>query len=180
MPGNMTFDALKDAVERGEIDTVLVASVDMQGRLMGKRFHAAFFVNGGWKETHCCNYLLTVDMEMNTVQGYKSSSWQTGYGDYVLKPDLATLRPLPWLPATALCLADLLDHHTHAKVPHSPRAILKRQVARAKAMGFTWGASAGSTARPSARCMAAERPSPRSPASSAARVCRCIACWRIE
>ncbi len=135
MPGNMTFDALKEAVARGEIDTVLVAGIDMQGRLMGKRFHAAFFVNGGWEETHCCNYLLTVDMEMNTVQGYKSSSWQTGYGDYVLKPDMTTLRPIPWLPGTALVLGDTLDHHGH-EVPHSPRAILKRQVARARAMGF--------------------------------------------
>jgi len=136
MPGNLTFDALKEAVDRGEIDTVLVASVDMQGRLMGKRFHAAFFVNGGWKETHCCNYLLAVDMEMNTVPGYKSAGWEKGYGDYVMKPDLATLRPLPWLPGTALCLADLLDHHTQEEVAVSPRAILKRQVARARAMGF--------------------------------------------
>ncbi len=136
MPGNMTFDALKDAVARGEIDTVLVAGIDMQGRLMGKRFHAAFFVDGGHKETHCCNYLLAVDMEMTTVPGYKSAGWEQGYGDYVLKPDLATLRPLPWLPGTALCLADLLDHHTHEDVAISPRAILKRQVARAHAMGF--------------------------------------------
>jgi glutamine synthetase len=136
MPGTMTLDALKEAVDRGEIDTVLVASVDMQGRLMGKRFHAAFFVNGGHKETHCCNYLLAVDMEMTTVPGYKSAGWEQGYGDYVMKPDLATLRPLPWLPGTALCLADLLDHHTHEEVAVSPRAILKRQVARAKAMGF--------------------------------------------
>ena len=136
MPGNMTFDALKEAVARGEIDTVLIAGIDMQGRLMGKRFHAAFFVDGGWKETHCCNYLLTVDMEMTTVQGYKSSSWQTGYGDYVLKPDMTTLRPLPWLQGTALVLGDTLDHHSHEDVPHSPRAILKRQVARARAIGF--------------------------------------------
>lgn len=136
MPGTMTLDALKEAVSRGEIDTVLVASVDMQGRLMGKRFHAAFFVNGGHKETHCCNYLLAVDMEMNTVPGYKSAGWEQGYGDYVMKPDLATLRPLPWLPGTALCLADLLDHHTHEEVAISPRAILKKQVARARAMGF--------------------------------------------
>ena len=136
MPGNMTLDALKDAVARGEIDTVLVAGIDMQGRLMGKRFHAQFFVDGGYEETHCCNYLLTVDMEMTTVQGYKSSSWETGYGDYVLRPDLSTLRPLPWLPGTALVLGDLLDHHTHEEVALSPRAILKRQVARARAMGF--------------------------------------------
>ncbi|AWD21455.1 glutamine synthetase family protein [Fuscovulum blasticum] len=136
MPGNMTFEDLKEAVARGEIDTVLVAAPDMQGRLMGKRFHAAFFVNGGYKETHCCNYLLAVDMEMNTVPGYKTSSWEQGYGDYVMKPDLATLRPLPWLPGTALCLADLLEHDTHAEVRVSPRAILKAQIARARAMGF--------------------------------------------
>ena len=135
MPGTMTLDALKEAVARGEIDTVLVAAIDMQGRLMGKRFHAAFFVNGGWQETHCCNYLLAVDMEMTTVQGYKSSNWQTGYGDYVMKPDMTTLRPMPWLPGTALVLCDLLDHHHHP-VAHSPRQILKRQVERASAMGF--------------------------------------------
>jgi glutamine synthetase len=136
MPGNMTFDALKAAVAEGRIDTVLVAATDMQGRLMGKRFHAQYFIDGGHDETHCCNYLLATDMEMNTVQGYKSTSWAAGYGDYVMKPDLATLRPLPWLPGTALVLCDLLDHHTHAPVPHSPRAILKAQVARARAMGF--------------------------------------------
>jgi glutamine synthetase len=137
MPGTMTLDALKEAVAKGEIDTVLVAGIDMQGRLMGKRFHAAFFINGGYEETHCCNYLLAVDMEMTTVPGYKSAGWSQGYGDYVMKPDLATLRPLPWLPGTALCLADLLDHHTHEEIAISPRAILKRQVARATAMGFS-------------------------------------------
>jgi glutamine synthetase len=135
MPGNLTLDDLKAAVKRGEIDTVIAAGIDMQGRLMGKRFHAQFFVDGGWEETHCCNYLLTVDMEMTTVQGYKSTSWETGYGDYVLKPDMATLRRIPWLPGTALVLGDTLDHHGH-EVPHSPRAVLKRQVARARALGF--------------------------------------------
>jgi len=135
MPGNLTLGDLKDAVARGDIDTVLVAGIDMQGRLMGKRFHAQFFVDGGWHETHCCNYLLTVDMEMTTVQGYASSNWQTGYGDYVLKPDMDTLRVVPWLAGTALVLGDTLDHHGH-EVPHSPRAILKKQVARARAMGF--------------------------------------------
>ena len=135
MPGNMTFDALKEAVARGEIDTVLVAGIDMQGRLVGKRFHAAFFLESGHEETHCCNYLLAVDMDMTTVQGYRSANWQTGYGDYVLKPDMATLRRVPWLEGTALVLGDLLDHH-HNPVPHSPRAILRKQVERARAMGF--------------------------------------------
>jgi glutamine synthetase len=136
MPGTMTLDALKQAVTRGEIDTVLVAAVDMQGRMMGKRFHAAFFVDGGWEETHCCNYLLAVDMEMNTVPGYKTSSWEKGYGDYVMKPDMSTLRATPWLPGTALVLCDLLDHRSHEEIPQSPRAILKRQVARCRAMGL--------------------------------------------
>ncbi len=135
MPGNMTLADLRKAVADGSIDTVLVAAIDMQGRLMGKRFHAQFFVDHGYEETHSCNYLLAVDMEMTTVQGYKSSNWQTGYGDYIMKPDLATIRPLPWLPGTALVLADLLDHH-HTPVPHSPRAILKKQVERARALGF--------------------------------------------
>lgn len=136
MPGTLTLDALKTLISKGEIDTVLVACIDMQGRLMGKRFHAAFFCDGGHTETHCCNYLLAVDMEMNTVPGYKSSSWEKGYGDYVLRPDMSTLRLVPWLPGTALVLGDLLDHHSHEEVDISPRAILKRQVARARAMGF--------------------------------------------
>jgi len=136
MPGTLTLDALKTLVSKGEIDTVLVACIDMQGRLMGKRFHAAFFCDGGHTETHCCNYLLAVDMEMNTVPGYKSSSWEKGYGDYALRPDMSTLRLVPWLPGTALVLGDLLDHHSHEEVDISPRAILKRQVARARAMGF--------------------------------------------
>ncbi len=136
MPGTLTFDALRDAVERDEIDTVLVAAIDMQGRLMGKRFHARFFIESGFEETHCCNYLLATDMEMTTVQGYASTGWAAGYGDFVMKPDLGTIRPLPWLPGTALVLCDLLDHHTHEAVPHSPRAILRRQVDRARAMGF--------------------------------------------
>ncbi len=135
MPGNMTFDQLKAAVKAGEIDTVLVAGIDMQGRLMGKRFHAQFFVDGGWEETHCCNYLLAVDMEMNTVQGYRASNWQTGYGDYILKTDMSTLRRVPWLEGTAMVLGDTLDHH-HQPVPHAPRNILKRQVERSRAMGF--------------------------------------------
>lgn len=98
MPANLTFDALKAAVAAGEIDTVAVCLVDMQGRLMGKRFVAQHFVDGAHDETHCCNYLLATDMEMYTVPGYKSTSWAAGYGDYVMKPDLSTLRRLPWPP----------------------------------------------------------------------------------
>ena len=136
MPANLSFDALKAAVQSGEIDTVMVALVDMQGRLMGKRFHAAHFLENP-EETHCCNYLLATDIEMNTVQGYGATGWAAGYGDYVMKPDLSTLRRLPWAPGTAFCMVDLYDHHTHELVPHAPRSVLRRQIARAEAMGYT-------------------------------------------
>jgi glutamine synthetase len=129
MAGMLTLDELKQAVGAGDIDTVLAVQVDMQGRLMGKRFQAEFFLDSAWEETHSCNYLLATDMEMETVQGYKATSWAAGYGDYVMRPDLATLRRVPWLESTALVLCDVLDHH-HAPVPHSPRALLKRQLRR--------------------------------------------------
>jgi glutamine synthetase len=87
--------------------------VDMQGRLMGKRFHVSNFIESGHEETHCCNYLLATDIEMATPDGYASTSWEKGYGDYVMKPDLSTLRPVPWLEGTAMVLCDLIDHHTH-------------------------------------------------------------------
>lgn len=133
--GMLSFEALKAAVETGEIDTVLVCMVDMQGRLIGKRFHGTFFVNGGHEETHACDYLLADDIEMEPVPGYKAASWNKGYGDFVLRPDMATLRRLPWLPGTAMVLCDVQDHH-HVDIPHSPRAILKRQVARLAERGM--------------------------------------------
>ncbi|MBV1927635.1 MAG: glutamine synthetase family protein [Rhodobacteraceae bacterium] len=136
MSGNLTFETLKSQVADGRVDTVLACLVDMQGRLMGKRFHAAHFVNSAWEETHCCNYLLATDLEMATPDGYASTSWETGYGDYVMKPDLTTLRPIPWLDGTVMVLCDVLDHHTHKDVPHSPRAVLKKQIARLSEMGF--------------------------------------------
>ena len=132
----LTLDQLKNEFAEGLIDTVLVCQVDMQGRLMGKRFHADFFLKSGYEETHSCNYLLATDLEMETVEGYKATSWDAGYGDYVMKPDLSTLRRVPWLEGTAMVLCDILDHHTHKEVPHSPRAILKKQIARLEAMGM--------------------------------------------
>ncbi|MCF3936372.1 glutamine synthetase family protein [Acuticoccus sp. M5D2P5] len=140
MPGNLTLDALKDAVADGTIDTVLVALVDMQGRLIGKRFHAQFFIENAHAETHACDYLLANDLDMEPVPGYAATNWATGYGDFVLKPDMATLRRLPWLDGTALVLADVLDHH-HDPVPHSPRALLKRQVDRLAERGWTANAA---------------------------------------
>ena len=130
MNGNLTLEDLEREVKAGAIDTVVAAFVDMQGRLMGKRFHAQFFVDGAYEETHACNYLLADDIDMEPVPGYKAASWEKGYGDFVLKPDLATLRRTPWLAGTALVICDVLDHHTHADVPHSPRAILKKQLGR--------------------------------------------------
>src|SRR5436190_24030591 len=129
MPGNLRLDQLKKAVKGGDIDTVLVGMVDMQGRLVGKRFQADYFVDGAHEETHACDYLLANDIDMEPVPGYAAASWDKGYGDFVLKPDLTTLRRLPWLEGTALVLADVLDHHHH-DVAHSPRAMLKRQVER--------------------------------------------------
>jgi len=136
MPANLTFPELEAAVAAGEIDTVITALVDMQGRLMGKRFHAAHFLDGGHEETHCCNYLLATDLEMATVQGYAATSWASGYGDYAMRPDLGTLRRIPWAPGAALCMVDMLDHHG-APIPHAPRNVLRAQVKRAAAMGLT-------------------------------------------
>lgn len=133
----MTFDTLKTAVADGSIDTVLVCFVDMQGRLTGKRFHAANFVEHSHAETHCCNYLLATDLEMATPPGYAATSWEKGYGDYVMRPDLDTLRPVPWLDGTAMVLCDILDHHTHDPIPHAPREMLKRQIARLGELGLT-------------------------------------------
>src|SRR5215203_3066933 len=124
-----SLDQLKADVSAGTIDTVLVAFPDMQGRLIGKRFQAEFFLEGAIDETHGCNYLLADDIDMEPVPGYAAASWEKGYGDFVMKPDMTTLRRLPWLEGTALVLADVLDHH-HRDIPHSPRAMLKAQVAR--------------------------------------------------
>ncbi len=129
MPGNLTLEQLKRAVADGEVDTVVAALVDMQGRLIGKRFQAEHFLESAHEETHGCDYLLANDIDMETVPGYAAANWEKGYGDFVMKPDMATLRRVPWLEATALVLCDVLDHHHH-DLPHSPRAMLKRQVAR--------------------------------------------------
>ncbi len=136
MPGNLSFADLKKSVADGSVDTVLACLVDMQGRLMGKRFLAQHFIDGAYEETHCCNYLLATDLEMATPDGYASTSWESGYGDYVMKPDLSTLRKTPWLDGTVMVLCDVLDHHTHQDIPHSPRAMLKRQIARLTGMGL--------------------------------------------
>jgi glutamine synthetase len=136
MAGVISFDQLKTFVSAGDVDTVLACAVDMQGRLIGKRFLAKFFVESAYDETHGCNYLLANDIDMEPVPGYKAASWTKGYGDFVMKPDLNTIRIVPWLEKTALLLCDLQDHHTHEDLPHSPRGILKKQVARLKERGY--------------------------------------------
>ena len=130
MAGMLTMKELGAAVAGGEIDTVLVCLVDMQGRLIGKRFQAEYFVAEAHDETHGCDYLLADDIDMEPVPGYVAANWAKGYGDFVMKPDMATLRRIPWLPGTALVLCDVLDHHHREDLPHSPRAILRKQVAR--------------------------------------------------
>ncbi len=140
-PGFLSLDQLQAAVTAGEIDTVTLAFTDMQGRLQGKRLSAEYFLDEVVHHfAEGCNYLLAVDVDMNTVAGYEMSSWEHGYGDFVLKPDFSTLRRVPWLPATALVLADLtwLDG---APVTASPRQILQAQVARLAERG--WVALAG-------------------------------------
>lgn len=134
----LTIEELRLSVEAGEIDTVVLALVDMQGRLQGKRFHAPYFLDEvAGHGSEGCNYLLAVDVDMNTVDGYEMSSWARGYGDFAMVPDLATLRRVPWQPGTAMLLADLawLDGSGH--VAASPRQILRRQLDRLAAHGLT-------------------------------------------
>ena len=136
MSGNLDLKTLEKLVKSGQIDTVLVCMTDLQGRLIGKRATGRFFLDSAIKESHGCDYLLAVDIDMEPVPGYKAASWDIGYGDFVMKPDLNTLRRIPWLEGTALVLCDVLDHHGH-DIPHSPRGVLKKQLARARKAGFT-------------------------------------------
>ena len=137
MPGTLTLKELQEVVSGGEIDTVVACFPDMQGRLVGKRFHAEYFLDGAHEETHGCDYLLANDIDMEPVPGYAVANWEKGYGDFVMRPDLATLRRIPWLPATALVLCDVLDHHTHSTLAHAPRAMLRKQIARLASMGMS-------------------------------------------
>ena len=133
----LALEDLRAAVDDGSIDTVVVALTDMQGRLMGKRLHGRFFVDevAPDHEVEACNYLLANDMEMDPIPGYEIANWQRGYGDFTMRPDLATLRRIPWLEATALVLCDVAWHDGSPVTP-SPRQVLKRQVERARALGF--------------------------------------------
>jgi glutamine synthetase len=132
----LTLEELRLAVAEATIDTVVVGIVDMQGRLQGKRFHAQHFLDEVVKSgTEGCNYLLAVDVDMNTVDGYAMSSWSGGYGDFAMVPDLDTLRRTPWQPGTALVLADLA-WFDGTPVVASPRQILRRQLERLNERGL--------------------------------------------
>jgi glutamine synthetase len=134
----LTFAELEDLVAGGEVDTVVVAFTDMQGRLLGKRMHAEFFVEEmqAGHPVEGCNYLLALDMEMDPVPGYQIASWEQGYGDFAIAPDMSTLRLVPWLEATALVLGDV-GWHDGSPVGPSPRQVLRAQIDRVEALGFT-------------------------------------------
>ncbi|CAN5570643.1 glutamine synthetase family protein [soil metagenome] len=135
--GNLTLDELNKLIDSREIDTVLLAFPDMQGRLVGKRVSARLFQDEvAAHGAEACNYLIAVDVEMNTVDGYTLSSWETGYGDMVLKPDFDTLRVIPWLPGTAMLMADLTSTSDEPLI-QSPREVLRTQIARLEKAGLT-------------------------------------------
>jgi glutamine synthetase len=129
---------LEAMVRDGRIDTIVVAITDMQGRLVGKRVQGQAFLDGVISHgAHFCTYLLGTDMEMNTPEGFALMNWETGYGDWIAEPIWDQLRVLPWLPGTAMVLADAIDEETGQEIPIAPRTILKEQVARAAAAGFS-------------------------------------------
>ncbi len=134
--GRLDLETLRSEVEAGRIDTVLIAMTDMQGRLQGKRLTARHFLEEVVEhDAEGCNYLLAVDVEMNTVSGYSMSSWEHGYGDFVFKPDMETLRVVPWQEGTALVVCDLV-WEDGSPVIASPRQILKRQLDRLAERGL--------------------------------------------
>jgi glutamine synthetase len=138
----LTASELRTHVSDGRIETVLVVFTDPYGRFLGKRFDAEFFLDDALAHgAHACDYLLTVDMEMTPVPGYRFANWEKGYGDVHLVPDLATLRIASWLDKTAIVLCDVADTKTDAPVPIAPRSILRAQTARAAKAGYVAMAS---------------------------------------
>ncbi|MFP6762036.1 MAG: glutamine synthetase family protein, partial [Planctomycetaceae bacterium] len=136
--GHLDPETLGRQVEARTIETVLVVFPDLYGRLIGKRFEASHFLDSILRTgTHACNYLLTVDMEMEPVPGYRSANWESGYGDFHLVPDLDTLRQACWLEKTALVIADVQSEASHEPVPEAPRNILRRQIRLAAEHSFS-------------------------------------------
>src|ERR671934_474411 len=135
--GMLTLEELERAIGEGTIDTVVAAFTDMQGRLMGKRIQGEYFLEEVKDHgIEGCNYLLALDMEMDPVPGYEMANWEKGYGDFGIAPDLATLRRIPWLDATALVLCDVVGHDGRP-VAESPRQVLIEQYERAHELGYT-------------------------------------------
>ncbi len=140
--GMLSIQELSQKVENEEVETVIVAFTDHYGRMMGKRFDAEFFLESCVESgTHACNYLLTTDMEMEPVEGYKYANWELGYGDFHMVPDMKTLRIADWLDNTALVMCDLLDDKTHKMVPFGPRSILRKQLDDARSLGYKCNAA---------------------------------------
>src|SRR5947209_6455216 len=138
MQGRIDTDTLKRLVADDEIDTVISAFPDMHGRLVGKRLVGRFFIDEILQHAmHACDYLLACDVDMDPVPGYAFTSWAKGYGDFRPITDFETLRVVSWLPKTALLLCDVYREHEHELVPVAPRSMLRRQLARAGAMGFS-------------------------------------------
>lgn len=136
--GMLTIEALNELVGRGEIETVIMGFTDHIGRMMGKRFDAEFFIEEALTHgTHSCNYLMTVDMEMEPVPGYKFANWELGYGDFHLVADMKTLRQVSWLEKTALVLCDVEDEKSHQPISIAPRSLLRQQLEQANKLGFT-------------------------------------------
>jgi len=139
LSSNIDVQALEGMIHDGDIDTVVCAFVDLQGRFMGKRVTGEYFLDDvlGAEGLHACLYLVTVDMDMEPLPGYEYANWDTGYGDFRMVPDLGTLRVIPWLEKTALVICDLYSEHGDDPVPVSPRQILKTQIERATARGYS-------------------------------------------
>lgn len=137
-PGMLTLEQLTKIVRNDEIDTVLVVFTDLYGRFMGKRFDADFFLQeAATQGTHGCDYLLTVDMEMEPVPGYEYANWERGYGDFHLVPDLKTLRRATWLTRTAMVICNIEDEQSHSLVHYAPRTLLQRAIDQASYLGFS-------------------------------------------
>ncbi|HXJ72563.1 MAG TPA: glutamine synthetase, partial [Candidatus Dormibacteraeota bacterium] len=133
----MNLTTLKSKIARGDIDTVITVFPDVFGRLVGKRFTGKFFLDHVAEQgTHGCNYLLTVNLEMDPMDGFKLANWEKGFGDFEMKPDLGTLRELPWQPATALVLCDV-RHHDASLVAEAPRSVLRRQIEAVRRQKYT-------------------------------------------
>ena len=133
----LSLDRLAALVEHDDIDTVLVVFTDLYGRFMGKRVDGEFFLEQtATQGTHCCDYLLTVDMDMTPIPGYALANWELGYGDFHMVPDLSTLRVATWLDRTALVLCDLAHESSERPVAEAPRSMLRAQIQAADAAGF--------------------------------------------